>query len=120
MHAAEEFLEAEFPGQTNKENREQRWHRFTSPGQPGEALRGHCDAFLAALRLPEEVVGTEAARGAGLHGKEAAGSAQPAFPSRAAKGVRRSTAAPPRVRQSALRGEAHVWRYWRFPLHVAA
>uniref|UniRef100_A0A7S4S472 Uncharacterized protein n=1 Tax=Alexandrium monilatum TaxID=311494 RepID=A0A7S4S472_9DINO len=65
-----EFLEAQFPGQGSKECREQLWHRFTHPGEPGEALRPHCDDFLAALKLPRDVAGSEAARVAGLHGEE--------------------------------------------------
>ena len=42
-------------------------HCFTDPGQPGEPLRERYDQLLAALRLPEAVVGTPAARAAGLN-----------------------------------------------------
>lgn len=65
-----EFLEAQFPGQGNKERREELWHRFTHAGEPGEAMRPHCNSFLAALKLPSAVVGSQAARDAGLHGEE--------------------------------------------------
>ena len=42
-------------------------HQFTSEGQPGATMRSHCGAFLDALKLPEEIAGTEKVLAAILH-----------------------------------------------------
>lgn len=65
-----EHIETGLPGSENKRARETLLHRFTQPGEPGECMRPHFEAFLAALRLPKGVVGSEAAKNAGLHANE--------------------------------------------------
>lgn len=64
-----EFIEEQFPGKELKKLKESYLHKFTQPGEPGEAMRPHCDSFLKALRLPDGVSGTEAAKRAGLQGE---------------------------------------------------
>lgn len=63
-----EFLEGLFPDREGKQRREGHVHRFTQPGEPGEMMRSHLDAFMAALRLPAGIAGTEEAALAGLRG----------------------------------------------------
>lgn len=63
-----EFLEELFPSREDKPRREGYVHRFTLPGEPGEMMRPQLDAFMAALRLPEGIAGTEEAKHAGLRG----------------------------------------------------